>query len=583
MSIVRELKRRNVFRVAAAYAAIAWLVVQVAETVLPVFDAAPGTLRIVVILAAIGFVPAVVIAWLFELTPDGLQRDEGAEQDPGFSRRVHDRLNRIILVFLSLAVVYFAVDKFALSNGGSASTPKEVSIAVLPFVNQSDAEGMVFFSDGVAEDILGLLSRTDGLRCIARSSSFAFRSADTPASVIGERLGVDYLLTGTLRQHGNRVRVNVRLVETVSESLVWSRNFDRSLDDVFAIQDDISRQVVEAVAPSITATQIASRPPSTNDYVAYLKARHVYLQGRNSADPERVHEARQLFEELLRDSPDYSRAHAGLADVWSGLAILGAVATEEGYTRATESALRALEIDPGNAEAWYALGDIRVEFNWDLPAAQAAYDRAVALAPQDADGLRGYAYFLRQSGQTDKAVATYKRALSIDPLSPRAISGLYITFVNSRRYADAEAVLEDARKINPSMRVDVFKAPIYVQRQEFARLDAVATELEQFVAPPAGVYFRAVARRGLGNQSAGDEIILEALATSASFTPSNAIVAQYFSFFGEFDKAIEYLDKAVASREIGLGEMLTAPSMAELRKDPDFWSWVERAGIKPLE
>lgn len=583
MRIVHELRRRNVLRVAAAYTAVAWLVVQVAETILPIFGADPATLRIVVIVAAIGFVPIVVVAWLYELTPEGLQRDEGLEPDPRFSRRARDRLNSVFLVSLSLAVVYFAVDKFVLSETSRTPLQKEVSIAVMPFVNLSEAENMVFFSDGVAEDILGLLSRTRGLRCIARSSSFAMRDPDLTAASIGARLGVDYVLTGTLRSHENDIRVSVRLVETASETLIWSENYDRNLDDVFAIQDDISRQVVDSVAPTLTALLPSAQVQSTEHYVVYLRARHVYLKGRNLRDSERVLEAKRLFEDILEDNPGYARAHAGLADVWSSLAILGTVDQNEGYTNAKDSAQQALEIDQESAEAWYALGDIFVEYDWDLPAAKAAYDRARSIAPNDADGLRGYAYFLRQAGRTDDAVAAYREALSIDPFSARAWQGLYLTFLNGERYDDLEDFIDKALHHYPQLSAEELWAPVYANRQEFDRLDAALPQFRQSGLGPLAILYTAMAKRGLGDQFAGDKNILQLLEDPPPSGPNNYFVASYHAIFGDFDRAIEYLNYAADKREIGLGEALTNPFFRELRKEPQFWEWVERANIRPLE
>lgn len=583
MPFLSELKRRNVFRVAAAYAAIAWLVVQVAETVLPVFGADSGTLRIVVILVAIGFVPAVVAAWLYELTPQGLKRDDGVEPDPGFSRLAHDRLNRVILVSLSLVVVILAVDKFVFTDEASVLQQGGVSVAVLPFVNLSESEDMVFFSDGVAEDILGLLSRTRGLRCIARSSSFAFRDENLSAATIGERLGVEYVLTGTLRSHDNDVRLSVRLVEASSETLVWSENYDRSVDDIFAIQDDISRQVVDAVAPTLTATLHSAQAESTQHYIAYLRARHVYLKGRNNNDPDTVLQAIELFEDILDVDPEYARAHAGLADAWSGLAILGTVGNEEGYTKAKRSAQRAMEIDPDSADAWYAYGDILVEYDWDLPAAKAAYDRARSIAPKDADGLRGYAYFLRQAGRTDDALATYREALTLDPFSFRARMGLYITLVNSNRDDELEALIDETVRFNPALQPEALRVPVYANRLQFDRLAAALPAFLELGPGNLGVLYSAMAKRGLGDQVAGDKLIQNYLKTNEAGTPSNYTAACYFAAFGDFDQAIEYLEAAVNAREIGLGEALTMPLLRELRKEPMFWEWVEKAGIRPLE
>ncbi len=583
MQLIRELKRRNVFRVGAAYIALAWLVVQVAETLVPAFELDPAVLRVIIITAAIGFIPALVVSWLFELTPDGLRPDDGVDEEPGYTRLTKERLNRIIITALALAVTVLAIDRFVLSTEGSAPVTADVSIAVLPFVNLSDADEMVFFSDGVAEDILGLLSHTRGLRCIARSSSFALRDPEIPASVVGERLEVDYVLTGTLRHHNNTVRVNVRLVETETESLVWSQNYDRNLDDVFAIQDDISRQVVDAVAPALTASHTSAATTSADDYITYLKARHIYIDGRDDNDVEKILAAKAMLTDLIAENPNYARAHAGLADVWSGLAIIGAVSTEEGYENAKASALRALEIDPDSADAWYALGDIRVEYDWDLRAAKDAYDRALAIAPSDADGLRGYAYFLRQAGRIDEALAVYNETRALDPLSQRAFIGLYFTYLHGGRLEEAEQMIDQVATMNPRLPSEAIKAQIYAQRQEYERINALLPQIREFHPVFLQIYLDALSQRGLGNADKGNETIAELTTLSARAAPLRFFVARYYAEFGDNDLAIRYLDEAVAEKEIGLGEALTVPQMAALREDPQFWEWVERAGIVPLD
>ena len=587
MRLFHELKRRNVFRVAAAYVALAWLVVQVAETLIPTFGFDPGVLRTVILVAAIGSIPAVIGAWLLELTPDGLRADDGVEDDPGFSRKTKDRLNRVIIVSLSLAVTYFAVDKFVLSGDNTPALAADVSIAVLPFVNQSDSAEMVFFSDGVAEDILGLLSKTRGLRSIARSSSFALRDPTIPASVVGERLSVEYVLTGTLRHHESTIRLNVRLVETESESLVWSENYDRSLDDVFSVQDDISRRVVEAVAPTLTASHNPTTGTDSGDYLTYLRARHIYVDGRDNGEVEKIFEAKSLLMDLIEQSPTYARAHAGLADVWSGLAISGAISIKEGYGNGKTYALRALELDPENAEAWYALGDIRVEYDWDLQAAKDAYDKALALAPLDADGLRGYAYFLRQVGQYDEALFVYGETRELDPLSGRAIGGIFQTLLAGGRYDEAETLLDQMEARFPSPRVESMKALIDVQRsvdrRDFERLSELLPEIRQFVPEFLHIYLTALSERGRGDVVSGDSTIAELLDLTRGPAPMRLFVAQYFASFGDYESAIQYLDDSVAAKEIGLGEALTVRSLREFRNDPRFWEWVDRSGIKPLD
>lgn len=585
MSLFEQLKRRNVFRVGTAYLAVSWLLVQIAETLLPVFEFGPGPIRTLVIVLAVGLVPVLILSWLFEITPEGIRRDAEVNHDRPASAQHRERLNQIVIVSLVLAVSYFAIDKFVLSGAVPEAVADEVAIAVLPFVNLSDAEDMVFFSDGVAEDILGLLSQVTGLRCIARSSSFALRDPDMGAGEIGARLGVTHVLTGSLRAYGDQIRLSVRLVDTATESLVWSDSYDRNLDDVFAIQDDISGRVVTSISPTLTAGRAASAgPDDKNDYVDYLRARHLYLRGRDERNLEQVLEAKVLYEDLLLRNPGYARAHAGLADVWNLMAIRGEVAVAEGYPRARESAERALQLDDGVAEAWYALGDILVEYYWDQPAAKAAYDRAVELAPQDADGLRGYAYFLRQAGRPDEAVDIYRKTMELDPLSSRAFEGIYRSLLGAGRFDEVDAMIRNATAGMPESAARAAYAFIYEARREFDELGKLVDSLGQFWGPVFSAYFTALIERHRGDAEAGNEIIATIIGMDVgSGIPKRLIVARYYALFGDFDVALDYLDAAAGAHEIGLGEALSDYQLAELRKDPRFWDWVERMGIRPLE
>lgn len=585
MPFFEQLKRRNVIRIGAAYLAVSWLLVQIAETLLPIFDYGNGPIRILVIVLAIGFLPALILSWLFELTPAGIKRDEDVDHDQPASVRYRERLNQVVMVSLVLAVSYFAIDKFIMTGAEPAAVADEVSIAVMPFINMSESDEMAFFSDGVAEDILGLLSQVEGLRCVSRSSSFALRDREMAAAELGQQLGVSHVLTGSLRSQGEQIRLSVRLAATEDGTLVWSGTYNEHLDDVFAIQDEISRGVVTSIAPTLTAGLVPSAATDdTMDYVDYLRARHIYVQGRDAGNVEQVMEAKAIYEELLLRNPSYARAHAGLADVWSTLAIMGEVERTEAYPRAREAAERALDLDDTTAEAWYALGDIYVEYFWDHRAAANAYASAIKLAPQDADGLRGYAYFLRQSGQAEAAIAVYEETLKLDPLSTRGFQGQFLSYVQVGRYEQAEELVRRLTAGMPNFPVAAVMVQAYEAQGEFDKIGAVLPDIAAVRGPVFEIYYNALYERHRGNVDAGDAMILEILDfRSIVGIPNNMIVARYFATFGDNDTALQYLDRAAAEKEIGLGEILFAPGVDELKKDPRFWAWIDRAGIVPLD
>ena len=256
MSLLSELKRRNVFRAAAAYVAVAWLVMQVAEVSFPAFGFSDRALRLLIIALAIGFVPAVALAWVFELTPEGVRRDRDLEPGGPLLRRTNRLLDRAIVVLLALGLTYFAIDKFflnpsreaarveqALEQGRSEALEQqlaETSIVVLPFTNLSSDPEQAFFADGMAEELLNLLARIPQLRVISRTSAFSYKGKDVGIAEIARQLKVSHVLEGSVRRSGDRLRITAQLIDAGSDSHLWSRTYDRTLDDVFEVQDEIA-------------------------------------------------------------------------------------------------------------------------------------------------------------------------------------------------------------------------------------------------------------------------------------------------------------------------------------------------------
>ncbi|UCC14439.1 MAG: adenylyl cyclase, partial [Gammaproteobacteria bacterium] len=265
MTFLEELKRRNVVRVGAAYVALSWLIIQVAETLFPLFGLSDAAARLVVILLAIGFLPALVFAWVFEFTPEGLRRESEVDHDSDVSRRMTRRLDRLIMVFLTLALGYFALDKFVIDPARDAeelATATEQarqegrsdaivesygdkSIAVLPFVNMSSDSEQEYFADGISEELLNLLARIPTLRVISRSSAFSFKGKDVNIPEVARQLNVAHVLEGSVRKSGDKIRITAQLIEARSDTHLWSETYDRTLDDIFAIQDNVAAAVVE--------------------------------------------------------------------------------------------------------------------------------------------------------------------------------------------------------------------------------------------------------------------------------------------------------------------------------------------------
>ena len=396
MSFFVELKRRNVIRVAVAYVVAAWLVIQVVETIFPAFGFGDAAIRTVVIVLAIGLVPAVIFAWAFELTPDGLKREKDVDRSQSIAPRTGKRLDRVIMVVLALALGYFAFDKFVLAPQRTADLQQELteqlatvaeeareagrtdallesygdkSIAVLPFVNMSADKDQEYFSDGIAEELLNLLAKVSALRVISRTSAFSFKGTDLKLTEVAEELNVANILEGSVRRAGDRIRVTVQLIEARSDTHLWSETYDRTFDDIFAIQDEIAAKVVEQLKITLLGAAPTIEATDPRAYSLYLRARSL---GRRVTKAG-MEQSNALFEQALTIDPGYAAAIDGLTRNYNNQASNGLLPAAEGSALAREMTRRALAVDPDNALAHAQLGWIAMYYDNDLAGGGASF------------------------------------------------------------------------------------------------------------------------------------------------------------------------------------------------------------------
>ena len=335
---IAELKRRNVIRMAGLYLVAAWLIVQVGATLLPVFDAPPWTMKALVLTLAVAFVPALAVAWIFELTPQGLKRDADVPPSESIAPKTARMLDRAIIVLLAIAVGYFAFDKFVLSphreavlvaaatrEAAARAKPADRgnSIAVLPLANASGDANQLFFSDGLSENLIDALSKLEGLRVIGRTSSFRFRDSKEDARSIGAKLGVAYLLAGSVQRADDQVRIRAEVVRTSDGSAIWTDSFDRPFRDLFALQDELTRAIAGVLKAKLLSpgARTDDRPPSGS-----VEAYSAFLRGAFYADRGEDGDMRRAIAEMTRATqldPGYASAWAALSRNWTTLAALG--------------------------------------------------------------------------------------------------------------------------------------------------------------------------------------------------------------------------------------------------------------------
>ena len=478
MTLLAELKRRNVLRVAAAYIAVSWLLIQVIETLFPVFGVGDAAIRAVVIVLALGFIPAVAFAWAFELTPEGLVRDGEVDRTSVSVKAAGRRLDRIALIALVLAVGYFAVDKFVFDPARDQAIAEAVReevraeavqeertagrpvLAVLPFTAVTDTKDSEFFAAGVHDDLLTKLAQLPSMLVISRTSVMEYRNVQRNMRKIGEELGADALLEGGVQSAGNRIRINAQLIDAKTDEHLWAETYDRELtaESIFDVQDDIARAIADALHVTLAEPDQSISIPTTN--MAAYRAFHKAVEIRN-ADAGGIHsdEYRELLERAIELDPTFTRPMADLA----GMHALHAFGFEDPELIAkVESLLERIQavapqsVDYVIAQTYYTYYIVK---DYDL--AHQFASRAIAMMPSDMYLLDIRSWIERRQGDYEAMLQTRYFARQLEPTNPRWTNTIIYTLFLLHRYD--EALAEAAAFDEESSWVSRFKAQMRVR------------------------------------------------------------------------------------------------------------------------
>lgn len=587
MSLFSELKHRNVLRVAIAYLAVSWLLIQIVETLFPIFGLADELVRLFVIILVIGFPLILIFSWLFELTPEGLKLEKDVDRTGPLAHHTGKKLDRAIIVVLALALGYFAFDKFVLDPSRDAAREETVarqartdalvesfgenSIAVLPFINMSDDASNEYFSDGISEELLNLLAKIPQLRVISRSSAFSFRGKDIDIPTLAEQLNVAHVLDGSVRKAGNNVRVTAQLIEARSDTHLWSETFDRELDDIFAIQDEIAAKVVEQLKMTLLGDTPVTRKTIPEAYALFLQARYL----RQAGDPERAAEALQMLEQALVIDPDYVPALLELSfQMYMNSRGNILHRDEEGLRRSTELANKALAIDPNNgaAVAFYAYGLLDNER--DFEAAAKEFVRALQLDPGNAELLFTASTFASLIGRHDEAIILMKRALEKNPLCTRCmyvLSKIYMTAGLLKEAEDARHQYKNLGGHGGGYTMGMLKL---MQGNPEAALASFEGDEVNDRNVSSG---RAMALYELGRLEEFETALADQIKNWGDEYPRD--VATVYAWIADTNKACEWLEKAYALDVEGFYLQIVTPVFQKMNDTPCWISLRERMGV----
>jgi TolB-like protein len=589
-SFFAELKRRNVYKVAVAYGVVGWLIVQVGTSVLPTFHTPDWVAQTLIIVVLLGFPVALVIAWAFEMTPEGMKRTENISPDeplPQWSKR------KFAAVFATLALIAAGLLVFRMvgtarwavrpeSDDGhrsAASLPiPEKSIAVLPFDNLSDDKANAYFCEGVQDEILTRLAKVADLKVISRTSTQHFKSSPDNLPQIARQLGVAHILEGSVQKFNDQARVNVQLINATTDAHLWGETFDRKLTDIFVVESEIAKSVVDALQVRLTGSEKSSitKVPTESP-----EAYELYLRGRffwNKRSGVELRKAIGYFNQAIAKDPNYALAYAGLADSYLLLPNYGSASTQEAVLPARAALGKALELDDSLAEAHASSGLFNL-IVVHLDRAIAELERAIELKPNYATAHQWLMFSHLALGHYDPAIAQGKRALEQDPLSLIINADLAWAYFCARRFDAAEAQARKTLEIDPAF----FRVHYYLGEvlQFKGQLEGAIPEYQRAFelngdSFSLGMLGQAYARNGQKDEAQRILVQLNEQAKSRYVTPY--VVAIVDVALGEKERAVDELERAYARGETNyLFRIKVDPMLDDLRGDPRFEALVQKA------
>ena len=574
-----ELKRRNVYKVAIAYGVVAWLLMQIATQVFPFLEIPNWAIRLVIMLIAIGFPIALVIAWAFELTPEGLKRTESADELPKRSARSHAWIY-VVIVAGAISVGVFFLGRYT-SSKQSAKTPEQ-SIAVLPFENASNEPNTEYLSEGISEALINSLSELQQLRVIARPTAFRYKPKDVDPRQVGRELGVAAVLTGKVRQMQDALKVQVDLVDAVTGAQIWGAGYDRKIADLVAIKQAIVQEVTAKLKLKLSSEEqrrLVNRD-STN-----AEAYQFYLRGRyfwNKRTSDGIKQAIEHFQQSIERDPNFALGYVGLADCYTGLTFYNFAAPHEAMPKAKESATKALALDNTLAEAHASLAHILMNYDWNWSQAEKEFKRSIELKPDYATAHQWYAiHYLTATGRLEEAVQEMKRALELEPASLVMNTFMGATLYYAGRYDEAIDQCRKTIEMDPNFAVAHWHLGLAYEQKQI--LDAATDEFKKAISLSGG---STLMRAALGRVYAksqkkheANEVLNELNELAKRQYVSAYEVATIYVALGNNEEAFQLLAKAYAEHSFRLVNLNVCPHFKSVRSNPRFQGLVQRVGL----
>ena len=588
MSLIAELKRRNVFRVAAAYLALGWIVTQVTSTVAPMMHLPLWIGPVVLWIGVIAFPFVLLFSWIYELTPEGIRKESEVDRTQSVTQHTARRLDVVIIALLVVAIALFAFHEFRPANnrmtvvatakpgttgGDAAETLADRSVAVLPFVDMSAGKDQEYFADGISEEVLNLLAKVPQLRVIARTSSFSFKGKEADIAEIATKLNVAHVLEGSVRTSGDKVRITAQLIRTSDSSHLWSETYDRELNDIFKVQDEIAAAVVTQLKGTLLGDVPKARATDPKAYALFLQAREV---GRQYS-VESTAKAVDLYRQALAIDTDYAPALTELAGAYLAQVDLAVLGPDQALAAAIPALEKANASDPTYAPAYSMLAIFETVIERKYEAAAEHVGQALAIDPANIDAIGAAGVLARRLGRVQLAVDLGEYQVQRDPVNTIAYTDLGLAYRYNNQLDKAIAAYRTVLDLAPDIGWQrTALGYIYLQNGD------AAAALEEIQEEPVEAYRLsglASVYWALGRKAESDAALAQVVQKYSDTKPFG--IAAIYAQRGDADRAFEMLEKAAKINDLDLGAVATYPDFAGLHEDPRWLPLMRRLRCAP--
>jgi serine/threonine-protein kinase len=581
--LVTELKRRNVMRVAVAYAIAGWVLMQIAATVLPIFEAPPWTLKVVTFLIVLGFPIALILAWAFEMTPEGIKREADVDRSDSITTQTGRKLDRAIIVVLLVGITWLAADKLLWTDGETRITEDKRSVAVIPFQNMSQDAANEPFTIGIHDDLLTQISRIGSIKTISRTSVLQYRDTTKTIPEIAAELGVATILEGGVQRAGSRVRINAQLIDAATDEHLWAETYDRELNatNIFAIQSEIALAIAKALRATLTVDEQQRLDNVPTRSIAALERYFVgkqMLEGRNT---ESLLAAIDYFQQVIKLDPDFALAYSGLADAYMLLPEYSAAVDPREIQENSEAAtVKALSLDPDLPEVLTSMGWNRLIHDYDWAGAEEMLRRALEIQPNHSGALHWLSHVVSWQGKHEEALAVARKAVAVDPLSRLMKMNLAYIMVDAGDFGRGIPLARTTIERNPNFVSQMRNLTLHELRAGDVKNGAMGLETWASAEGRDVAAARDIGRLFVQHQQSGEpQEISDALVTRLELGSED--LAQVYAFVGDGESALQALEIAFEERS-GSRSVLSMkinPAYDFIRDDPRFVELLQKLGL----